>query len=157
MSIIFFGGSALSAVRLNGTQWAISLVLGAISLIVGVLVRLIPDDVSLGLIPVTWRKRFTPHIPVSWDGPSAWDEGREAIREELAFQRKRRTSRLGFRFLGGSETVDVDGRRSPSPYPSSSPAVSERRMPLGSTSVVSVTAAMAGIIAGSVAAWSPRG
>lgn len=41
--VIFFGGSALSAVRLDGTQWAISLGLGALSLVVGVVIRLIPD------------------------------------------------------------------------------------------------------------------
>ncbi|KAH8699198.1 putative calcium p-type ATPase NCA-3 [Talaromyces proteolyticus] len=42
--IISFGGSALSAVRLDGIQWAISLSLGAFSLIIGVLARLVPDD-----------------------------------------------------------------------------------------------------------------
>lgn len=52
--IIFFGGSALSATRLDVTQWAISVTLGAVSLPIGILTRLIPDrlvGVCLKLFP----------------------------------------------------------------------------------------------------------
>lgn len=41
--IIFVGGDAFSVTPLNGYQWAISIVLGALSLPLGVLVRLLPD------------------------------------------------------------------------------------------------------------------
>jgi P-type Ca2+ transporter type 2C len=41
--IAFIGGRAFSVTRLNGAQWAYSLVLGALSIPVGVIVRLIPD------------------------------------------------------------------------------------------------------------------
>ncbi|THC90505.1 hypothetical protein EYZ11_010031 [Aspergillus tanneri] len=44
ISIISFGGNTLSAVRLSPIQWVISLVLGALSLMAGVIVRLIPNE-----------------------------------------------------------------------------------------------------------------
>jgi P-type Ca2+ transporter type 2C len=43
--IVFYGGDALSTVRLNGKEWAFSVLLGALSLPVGVLIRLIPNNV----------------------------------------------------------------------------------------------------------------
>ncbi|POR39743.1 Calcium-transporting ATPase [Tolypocladium paradoxum] len=42
--IIFVGGAAFSVVPLTGTQWAISLVPGVLSLPVGVAIRLLPDS-----------------------------------------------------------------------------------------------------------------
>ncbi|KND87137.1 Calcium-transporting ATPase 2 [Tolypocladium ophioglossoides CBS 100239] len=42
--IIFVGGAAFSVVPLTGAQWAISLVLGVLSLPVGALIRLMPDS-----------------------------------------------------------------------------------------------------------------
>ena len=41
--IAFVGGKAFSIARLTGVQWAISIVLGAISIPVGIVIRLIPD------------------------------------------------------------------------------------------------------------------
>ncbi|OKL58510.1 hypothetical protein UA08_06274 [Talaromyces atroroseus] len=61
--IIFFGGSALSAVRLDGTQWAISLFLGAFSLVVGALVRLVPDRWLAHLL--VWHTRLESAHPDS--------------------------------------------------------------------------------------------
>ncbi|KAH8681661.1 calcium-transporting ATPase [Xylariales sp. PMI_506] len=43
VAIVFVGGQAFSITPLNGVQWAISLVLGAISLPWAILVRLFPD------------------------------------------------------------------------------------------------------------------
>jgi len=40
--IMFVGGRAFSVTRLNPAQWAYSLVLGAISIPIGVIIRLIP-------------------------------------------------------------------------------------------------------------------
>jgi Ca2+-transporting ATPase len=48
--IVFVGSSALSTVRLDRTQWAISVFLGAFSLPVAVLIRLIPDEFIRKLI-----------------------------------------------------------------------------------------------------------
>lgn len=43
--IVSFGGTAFQVVQLDGPHWAISIVIGLISLPVGVVVRLIPDDI----------------------------------------------------------------------------------------------------------------
>lgn len=40
--IIFVGGPAFTATPLTGPQWAVSLVLGVLTLVVGALLRLIP-------------------------------------------------------------------------------------------------------------------
>ncbi|GAQ43957.1 plasma membrane calcium-transporting ATPase [Aspergillus niger] len=42
--IMFVGGRAFSITRLTGVQWAYSVVLGVLSLLVGVIVRFIPDS-----------------------------------------------------------------------------------------------------------------
>ncbi|KAE8377717.1 plasma membrane calcium-transporting ATPase [Aspergillus bertholletiae] len=42
--IIFVGGRVFSVVRLTGTQWAYSLVLGALSILVGFVIKLVPDE-----------------------------------------------------------------------------------------------------------------
>ncbi|KAM0421954.1 hypothetical protein ACHAPD_000396 [Fusarium lateritium] len=42
--IIFFGSDAFVVTRLNGIQWGISLVLGFLSIPIGVLIRLFPDE-----------------------------------------------------------------------------------------------------------------
>ncbi|GLA31668.1 calcium-transporting ATPase 10, plasma membrane-type [Aspergillus niger] len=44
MIIMFVGGRAFSITRLTGVQWAYSVVLGVLSLLVGVIVRFIPDS-----------------------------------------------------------------------------------------------------------------
>jgi Ca2+-transporting ATPase len=54
--IVSVGSSALSTVRLDGKQWAISLALGATSLPVAVLIRLIPDDFIRKLLPHSWSE-----------------------------------------------------------------------------------------------------
>jgi len=162
VTIIFFGGSALSAVPLSKVQWGISLVLGAISLVIGVAVRLIPDELVRTLLPVKLGRRFVPHVRAFGYGSSEWDEVRENIRRELAFHRKVRNSRvnrLGFKFLGGSATITDtwDGRISPSAHPSENPSLNDSGMRSRSNSAVRPAAAMAGIIAGSIAVWSPIG
>ncbi|KAL2165036.1 hypothetical protein VTH06DRAFT_332 [Thermothelomyces fergusii] len=56
--IIFFGGEAFAVTRLTGPQWAISLVLGFLSIPVGILIRLFPDRwVRAG---VQWAARRLP-------------------------------------------------------------------------------------------------
>ncbi|KAL1842419.1 hypothetical protein VTJ49DRAFT_5267 [Mycothermus thermophilus] len=52
--IIFFGGAAFGVVRLTPAQWGISLVLGFLSIPVGILIRLVPD---------AWLAALTRHLP----------------------------------------------------------------------------------------------
>ena len=63
--IIFIGGRAFSVTRLNGPQWGYSLVLGALSLPVAVVIRLIPDAFVGKFLPPSWRKRLQPEEEVS--------------------------------------------------------------------------------------------
>jgi Ca2+-transporting ATPase len=49
--IIFYGDGALSTVPLDRKQWAISLFLGALSLPIGVMIRLIPNSFVTMLLP----------------------------------------------------------------------------------------------------------
>lgn len=59
--IIFVGGKAFHVRPLNGAQWGYSVVLGALSLPVAVLIRVIPDEWCAHLIPVRkWRRRLAP-------------------------------------------------------------------------------------------------
>ncbi|KAK0615692.1 calcium-translocating P-type ATPase [Bombardia bombarda] len=58
--IIYIGGRAFNVTRLHGTEWAISLVLGALSLPFAVLVRLFPDAWVIAMIPFALRKWWVP-------------------------------------------------------------------------------------------------
>jgi Ca2+-transporting ATPase len=81
--IIFVGGVAFSVTRLNGTQWAISVVLGFFSLPVGVFIRLIPDKLVRRCIPAFFERKRSP--VVMSDEDYQWNQGLIEIRDELAF------------------------------------------------------------------------
>jgi len=49
--IVFVGGTAFSVTRLNGEQWAVSLILGLLSLPFGAIVRIIPNTFITRFIP----------------------------------------------------------------------------------------------------------
>ena len=93
--IVFIGGQAFSIIRLNGAQWAYSVILGALSIPVGIIIRLIPDELIRKLIPEAFRRKATPSVVIE-------DEERQLpfnqalldIRDELAFVKKIRGGRL---------------------------------------------------------------
>ncbi|KAG0164691.1 hypothetical protein DFQ28_009899 [Apophysomyces sp. BC1034] len=65
--IVNFGGTAFQVTRIDGPHWAIAIVVGLLSLPIGVVVRLIPDDIFGFLFrdPAT-RERYLgghPHVP----------------------------------------------------------------------------------------------
>ncbi|KAL1964514.1 hypothetical protein VTN77DRAFT_6940 [Rasamsonia byssochlamydoides] len=180
--IIFFGGSALSAMRLDGVQWVISLVLGSMSLLVGVIVRLIPNDLIRAVLPIRFGQHLAPRVRggasvrVPHDAPSNWDEAREVIREELAFRSSelshrrhrfnwrefkrqcRRRLRLSSLFGSTATTFKPDDPEAPLLWPASSSPLGEDEdedyaWSQRPKSAIQSAAAMAGIIAGSVAAW----
>ena len=53
--IIFIGGQAFSVERSNGAEWGCSLVLGALSILVAIVIRLIPDEVLHRFAPLIQR------------------------------------------------------------------------------------------------------
>jgi Ca2+-transporting ATPase len=175
--IIFIGGNAFSVHRLNGAQWGYSLVLGAISLPVAVIIRLIPDEFIRRLIPPIWnRKKQRPQVLVSdEDRQFEWNPALEEIRDQLTFLKTVRGGRLKHlrHKLQHPETLlprSRSGSRSrensspPTPggeedNPTSPPATPESRSRIRtrsrSNSAFGPAAAMAGVIAGSIAGWSP--
>ncbi|KAH8659076.1 calcium transporting P-type ATPase-like protein [Tricladium varicosporioides] len=95
--IIFVGGSAFHVKPLNGAQWGYSIVLGALSLPVAVIIRLIPDSWIAHLVPGRWRKSLVPDtkeedIPI----PSEPVSGRPGLTKDdsLAFIKTIRGGRV---------------------------------------------------------------
>ncbi|KAI7903186.1 PMCA-type calcium-translocating P-type ATPase [Cokeromyces recurvatus] len=79
--IVQFGGAAFQVVPLNGVNWCIAIVIGLLSLPIGVIIRLIPDDIFgfLFLNPVT-RDRYLggntntiPSVYVAGNERMPWD------------------------------------------------------------------------------------
>ncbi|KAF2688242.1 calcium transporting P-type ATPase-like protein [Lentithecium fluviatile CBS 122367] len=169
--IVFVGGHAFSVTRINGAQWGYSIVLGALSLVVGVIIRLIPDELVRRCIPNFMKRKRTPELVVSDE--YQWNQGLLEIRDELAFIKKVRGGRLGnLKFKAqnpreifsrsrsshslpgtpnnGTNGNDVEGSPCP-PTPDSR----RRRGRSRSNSAFGPATVMAGIVAGSVAGWSP--
>lgn len=134
MIIIFVGGSALSTVRLSGTQWVMSIVLGAISLPVAVLIRLIPNHFlrefipnrpprgliivsPQKLIPNGFLRELIPHIRDHNRAPriEAYDKDEQfersdapkGIREQLKKTRGGRQKAPAFRLQGLRELLEI--------------------------------------------------
>jgi len=156
--IISVGGSALSTIRLNGTQWALSIAIGAISLPVAVLIRLIPNDFLLQFIPHTRGHDERPHYD-----RFEWNEALENVREQLTLLKNIRGGRLNaLKFtlqtprrpllsfnrdlIHGTPNTQVNGgTRSPD----------DKWTRSRSNSGLGPAAVMAGVVAGSIAGWSP--
>lgn len=196
--IIFVGGQAFSVTRLNASQWGTSLVLGAISMPVAVIIRLIPDEFIRRLIPNFWRqppKRQQPQVFVSdeADRQYEWNPALEEIRDQLVFLKTVRGGRLRNlkyklqhpetllpRSRSGSRSRDTFSSETTTPAPptpngeyppdtnnnnnntASSPpprraseSRSRTRARSRSNSAFGPAAAMAGVVAGSIAGWSP--
>ncbi|KAL4780842.1 hypothetical protein BJX76DRAFT_364079 [Aspergillus varians] len=94
--IIFLGGEAFSVQPLNQvSQWAVSVLLGALALPVAVLIRLIPDTAISQLIACMWPRAKIPEPEVSREGHKySWTPVLEEVRDHLAFMKKVRGGRL---------------------------------------------------------------
>lgn len=79
--IIFVGGAAFSVTRIGGRDWAISIICGFCSLIVGALFRFVPDEpVERRLIK--WGAFPDPNaLPISKDKPSR--KGEDPVYDSL--------------------------------------------------------------------------
>ncbi|KAI0441457.1 putative calcium P-type ATPase [Xylaria telfairii] len=185
--IIFVGNTPFNISALQpsqtGPQWATAIVLGALSIPIGMLIRLIPDDLIRKCIP-KWLKRKSspPGLMISDeerfnDYPDVFTD----VRNELAFLRKLKGGRLNnlkFAVQHPRETfmsrtrspsrsrsnsmraphtpTREDSFGAPSPAPTPDSRRRSRSMRSRSNSALGAPTVMAGIIAGSVAAgWSP--
>ena len=178
--IIFVGGKAFSVTRLNGAQWGYSVVLGALSMPMAIIIRLVPDEFIRKLIPDLWTRRNNgPQVLVSdEDRRYEWNPALEEIRDQLGFLKTVRGGRLKNlkyklqhpetlipRSRSGSRSRDNSipptpiGDGSANDLASPPPATPDSRTKTAqrsrSNSAFGPAAAMAGVIAGSVAGWTP--
>jgi len=180
--IIFVGGKAFNVVRLNGAQWAYSIVLGFLSIPIGAVIRLIPDELVLALVPSRFKnRRPAPELTISDEEQQfRFPKPLADVKEELSFLKRVKGGRLNNLKFKMQETRDAlmprsrSGSRSRdslpqtpdyqpssdtfnSPIASHSPDSRKRRGAnrSRSNSALGAHAVMAGIIAGSVAGWSP--
>jgi Ca2+-transporting ATPase len=112
--IMFIGGAAFSIHRQTGAMWAVALICGLMSIPMGCLLRLVPDQWVIKLYParfVRWLHRLwkrvmpgksTPEITVFTDEESTlgerpryiWNPAIEQVRQELVFLKRVRGGRL---------------------------------------------------------------
>jgi Ca2+-transporting ATPase len=150
--IIFLGGDAFVVVRLNGVQWAISLVLGFLSIPVGILIRLVPDSwvrACVRRMPrlPTWRRKRAREADEETGDLGADATGRDfgsalfTVRDDLAFLKRVR----GGRIAALSEAIAIR------------PSDSERRVGKNRRpkSPMRSAVGMPGLLAASIAATSP--
>ncbi|KAL5002730.1 hypothetical protein BDV10DRAFT_106458 [Aspergillus recurvatus] len=174
--IIFVGGHAFSVTRLTGAQWAVCLILGVISIPVGVIIRLIPDEFLRKLIPTFHRKKGPELIVSDEDRRFEWNPALEEIRDQLKFFKSLRGGRLRKvahklqhpqellpRSRSGSRSRENSAPGTPlgdssegtPPFSASPDSRSRKRTRSRSNSAFGPAAAMAGVVAGSIAGWSP--
>ncbi|KAJ4329538.1 plasma membrane calcium [Didymella glomerata] len=168
--IVFVGGVAFSVTRLNGPQWGYSIVLGFLSLPVGMIVRLIPDELIRRCIPDFFMRKRSPEVVVT-DDDFEWNRHLLEIRNELAFIRKFRGGRLSNIKYNVTHPTEMFSRsRTSFTHPSTpdngatesegspAPTASSRRCTRSRpNSAFGPAGVMAGIVAGSIGGWSPIG
>jgi Ca2+-transporting ATPase len=169
--IMFVGGVAFNIEEsLNGAQWGYSIVLGFLSLPVGMIVRLIPDELVAKCVPAFVKRKSTPELVVS-DEEYQWNQGLLEIRDELAFIKRVRGGRLSnlkfkmqhpkeaFSKSRSSQSLPGTPNNGPQNDHDGSPAPptpnSGRRGRSRANSAFGPATVMAGIVAGSIAGWSP--
>ncbi|KAL8957992.1 MAG: hypothetical protein Q9193_004864 [Seirophora villosa] len=183
ITIVFVGGRAFSTTPLIGSQWAYCLILGLLSVPVAMLLRLIPDKYVGKIIPHGFRTKAAPELRISdTERQFEWNPALVEIREELSFLKRLRGGRLnllayklkhpGEALLARSWTASRSNSIPPTPVgehegseyggAGARPSTADSRLSTSrrfdrsrSNSVFGAAAAMAGIVAGSVAGWSP--
>ncbi|KAK5108410.1 hypothetical protein LTR62_008366 [Meristemomyces frigidus] len=186
--IIFVGGwAAFQAQPQHGDQWAIAIILGLLSLPIGVVIRLVPDELAVKFVPGAVRRWATKpkkeKVTVTdEENPFQFNEALYDIREELQWIRKYKGGRLNaLKFVVEHPKEALLHSRSPSRSRASSslprtpnneeagddgsshsPAPptpdSRRRRGRSRSNSALASIAMAGVVAGSIAGgWSPIG
>jgi Ca2+-transporting ATPase len=183
--IIFVGGKAFNVVHLNRAQWLYSVILGALSIPVGAAIRLIPDELIVRLIPDYLKRRpKAPEVTISDEEEHfRFPRPLADVKEELSFLKRVKGGRLNNLKFAMQDARDQflprsrSGSRSRSnSIPQTPNAAPQREDSFGSqathvvapgsrkrgrssrsrsNSALGATTVMAGIIAGSVAGWSP--
>ncbi|KAL2801543.1 hypothetical protein BJX63DRAFT_417160, partial [Aspergillus granulosus] len=94
--IIFLGGQVFSVQRLDQpSQWAASVLFGALAVPLGVMIRLIPDKFISKLISYIWPCSKGPEPDISGESRYyGWDLAVKETRDQLTFLKKVRGGRL---------------------------------------------------------------
>ncbi|MCJ1479589.1 hypothetical protein MMC13_008275 [Lambiella insularis] len=128
--IIFVGGAAFSISPLDARDWAVSIVLGLLSIPIAIAIRLIPDDGIRKLIPNFLRRKKTPEVFVSDEERHyQWNPALEDIKEELAFLKMLRGGRIAVLRYKLSHPSQIFHPRSPTGSRSRSRASSQPQTP----------------------------
>ena len=170
--IVFVGGTAFSVTRINGQQWAVSIVLGFLSLPFGALIRLIPNELIKIFIPrkLLVRKRKTAIIDEE-RFTEEWNPVIDEVRDELWFiktvRNKRRLGSIGvpkraIRMFIPNLKDDSSSQQRPSTPGSSnsgpsspSPSASERRKGHSRSSSTIKPATMVPALVATSMMWTP--
>lgn len=181
--IIFVGGAAFQIADdgQTGVMWAIAIVLGFISIPVGVIIRLIPDRLLLALVPEFLKQRAhnVPGLTVSDEEMDMYPEPLADVRDELNFLRRMKGGRLNNLKFAIQHPKETIMQRSRSPSHSRSNSIKAPQTPIQedtigspvatpdsrrrsrstrsrSNSALGAPTVMAGIVAAGVAAgWQP--
>ncbi|KAI7563385.1 calcium-translocating P-type ATPase, partial [Hortaea werneckii] len=96
--IMFVGGEAFQVVRQTGPQWAIAIILGVISLPIGIVIRLVPNELAAKLVPPfikSYARRNKEKVVVTdEENPFQFNEALYDIKQELAFIKRYKGGRL---------------------------------------------------------------
>jgi Ca2+-transporting ATPase len=183
--IIFVGGQAFHVHHQLGYQWGVAIVLGAISIPIGIIIRLVPDEFAAKCCPAIIkryanRKQKDDLVVTDEENPWQFNQGLMDIKEELAWLRKYKGGRLrSLKFAVAHPKELLLGSRSPSrsrasseapgtphmddaasqvshsPAPPTPESRRRRNRSRSGSNVAFAGAAMAGIVAGSIGGWSP--
>lgn len=178
--IIFVGGKAFSVERLDARGWGYSIAFGFLSIPIGAAIRCVPDELIRRIVPTyLLRNPDTPELTIEdAEEQMTFPKPLADVKEELSFLKKMKGGRINnLRFkVGQAKDNFISRSRSGSRSRSNSVAniaegstedategppttASSRKRGRGgrsrSNSALGATTVMAGIIAGSVAGWSP--
>ncbi|KAK4158396.1 hypothetical protein C8A00DRAFT_39372 [Chaetomidium leptoderma] len=135
--IVMVGGAAfrISPDGQSALMWGIAIVLGAFSIPVGVIIRLVPDDLIAALIPESLKRRADSKVPgvtVSDDDErfTAYPEPFADIRDELAWLKRIKGGRLNnLKFAMQHPRETFKARKSPAHSRDQSRSNSTHRLP----------------------------
>lgn len=165
--IIFVGGRAISVVDppLDGVQWGISIVLGALSIPIGVIIRLIPDEFASLLVPDIIKRKTAPKVIVEDEERRVvFNPALEEVRDQLLWLKKVKGGRLNNLKFKIQHPLESGIIPRPSTHRSrSSTAASETEADLPtakhsrsrSSSKLGPALISAGVVGGSIGGWSP--
>lgn len=180
--IMFVGDAAFRVKPLDARGWGYSIAFGFLSIPIGAAIRCIPDELVRKLIPGYFIRRAqrVPQLSFEDDEEAQFQfpQPLADVKEELSFLKKMKGGRVNnlrfkveqakdtfkTRSRSGSRSRDNSipgtpaGENAPEIIPPSTPAESRNRGRSNrsrSNSALGAHAVMAGIIAGSVAGWSP--